>query len=243
MGTAGAHHPRPTLGRNGTKQKVSLIVPTINGLAPHKTTRRLLQEAKAHGLVTVVGVDSRTTDGTAHELAHLIDTLVPIDNTTCYCEERMNEIVDAVQTPWVFWVCDDELPSAQLWAVAETVYRSGPHIFRPNIVSPLPDWKGVYTPLVTYQPRLFKLDTVRWVPGGLDRLPIRTLPEVDIPEVLWHFNLWATRKSREEKTAAHEAAWLAAWQYHPWPAGSRRAYLFEDYPNDTQPIDPWRKYL
>ena len=71
----------------------------------------------------------------------------------------------------------------------------------------------------------------------------RTLPEKDIPEVLWHFNLWATRKSREEKTAAHEAAWLAAWQYHPCPAGSRRAYLFEDYPNDTQPIDPWRKYL
>jgi len=224
------------------KPKVSLILATIDALAPHKVTLRLLKEAREHGIVTVVGVDRRTTDGTLDAIRTLTDHLVEVTNDTCYCEEVLNEIADQVETDYGFWVCDDELPSGQLWQLAGDTKKYNDRILRPTIISPLPGWTAAYKPLITYQPRLFRMDSFRWTGGGMDRLAMRALPEHDTPEVLWHFNLWAARKSREEKTAAHEKAWHEAWQYHPWPPSSKKAYLWEDYPDEVTSLDPWKEY-
>ena len=233
----------PTQPWRNVKPKVSLIVPVINGLAPHKTVPRLFKEAKEHGLATVMGLDRDTTDGTLEATRHLVDHLVPFDCDVCYIEGNMNEIADAAETEWGFWVCDDELPSEQLWQFAANIYKHGPYIHRPHMLAPLPDWTASYKPLNTYQPRLFRMDSIRWTGGGMDRLVNESLPERNIPEVLWHFNIWASRESREEKVRLHEAAWQEAWQYHPWPPSSNKAYLWEDYPADVESLESYREYL
>lgn len=229
------------MGSNGRGRKsppVSLILTTWNGLDPHKRVVDLLQAAKDHGLATVVGIDRKTSDGTLDATRHLIDRLVTFDLEVGYIEERMNEIVGAARTPWNFWVCDDELPSEALWQFVQNI-PAGDFIYRPQIISPTPGWEASYAPLHTAQPRIFPRDAIQWRSGGFDLLPLRAFPERDIPEILWHFNLWATRQSREQKTALHEAEWMKAWEHHPWPPQSKKAYLWEDYPTDIESIAPW----
>ena len=227
-----------------TRPDITLIMPTINALDAHKPALGVLGAAKSRGIGVVVAVDDRTTDGTVEAFSPLVDRFVPFPNTVPYCEEIMDELVAQCHTSWIFWLCDDETPSEQLWKRACTIHRTEQDvILRPTIISPLPGWSGGYVPLRTYQPRIFPNGSIRWPGGGLDILPLRSLPEQNIPEVLWHFNLWATRESREKKTAAHEAAWLEAWDHHPWPASSRKAYLFEDYPNEIESLGPWKRYL
>lgn len=200
----------------------------------------MLVEARSRGIATVVGIDRKTSDGTLDRIRPLVDHLVVFDLEVGYIEERMNEIVGAARTPWCFWVCDDEYPSDDLWRFVEQVPKTGgSFIYRPQIISPLPEWTASYAPLHTAQPRIFPKEAIAWRSGGFDLLPLRALPERDIPEILWHFNLWATRKSREEKTALHEAEWMKAWEHHPWPPQSKKAYLWEDFPEDTEPIDRW----
>ena len=129
------------------------------------------------------------------------------------------------------------MPSDQLWEFASNVPRAESLIYRPRMVAPLPGWRGHYLPLLTKQPRIFPQGSIRWPNGGIDILPVRAIPEADIPEVLWHFNLWAPRVARETKAAAHEAAWNLNYESHPWPYPGRKSYLYEDHMELVQPFE------
>ena len=198
--------------------------------------------AKESDMETAVAVDHRSTDGTAAALRPLIDRFIDFRNDKPYCEEILDELVASCRAPWCFIVSDDEMPSSALWDFARGVYRRETLIYRPRMVAPLPGWQGHYRPLLTYQPRLFPQDAIRWPKGGIDILPVRALPERDISPVLWHFNLWAPRATREAKAAAHEAAWNLNLEAHPWPYPGRKSYLWEDYPDEVSPLDDLAEY-
>ena len=215
---------------------------TLDGLASWKTTERVLREAKERGMETAVAVDHRSTDGTAEKIRPLVDRFIDFHNDKPYCEEVLDELVASVRSPWCFIVSDDEWPSKQLWGFAEQVHRRESFIYRPTMVAPLPKWDGMYVPLLTYQPRIFPQDSIRFPKGGIDILPVRALPERDIPQVLWHFNLWAPRAYREEKARAHEDAWNRNYAAHPWPYPGRRSYLWEDFPEERGSLDGFTEY-
>ena len=222
--------------------RVGLIMATRDGLASWKTTLRVLTEAKSRNIEVAVAVDHRSTDGTAEAVRPLADHFIDFHNDVPYCEDVLDELKSTLRAPWCFLVSDDEWPSSQLWKFASEACFKKQLIYRPRMAAPLPDWSGHYRPLLTAQPRVFPTDSIRWPKGGIDILPLRALPERNIPEVLWHFNLWAPRASREEKVLAHEEAWKKNWDAHPWPAGSRRAYLWEDYPDEISPLEDMEEY-
>jgi len=213
--------------------KVSLIMATLNGLAPWKKTERILSTAKGLGMETVVAMDQRSTDHTAEVLANLIDTHVPFHNDKPYCEEILNDLIEAARSEWCFLVSDDEWPSDELWAFTTKAQRKPQRIYRPHLIATLPDGRR-YRPLDTRQPRVFLAGSIRWPTGGIDILPVRALPEEDIDPILWHYNLHAPRAFREAKAAAHEEAWGKNYDAHPWPYPGRKSYLYEDYPEEIE---------
>ena len=224
------------------KPRVGLIMVTRDGMASWKTTERVIREAKERDMEIAVAVDDRSVDGTADVVRPLADHFIDFHNDVPYCEDVLDELKATLRAKWCFLVSDDEWPSPQLWKFAQDAHRKQSLIYRPRMVAALPDWSGHYRPLLTAQPRVFPTDAIRWPKGGIDILPLRALPERDIAEVLWHFNLWAPRAEREEKVRAHEDAWQKNWDAHPWPAGSRKAYLWEDYPEDIGPLEGLEEY-
>lgn len=224
------------------KPKVALVMATLNGLAPWKTTVRVLTEARERGMEVAVSVDHRSDDGTAEAVRPLADRFIDFHNDKPYCEETLDELIASVRAPWCFLVSDDEWPSEALWKFAADSHRKQSLIYRPRMAAPLPDWSGHYAPLFTRQPRIFPSDAIRFPKGGIDILPVRALPESDIPPVLWHFNLWAPRAFREAKAAAHEEAWNRNYDAHPWPYPGRKSYLWEDYKDEVAPLEDLEEY-
>ena len=223
-------------------KRTSVILPTINGMEPWKRTMDIVKEAHRRKMEVCVAVDDRTTDDTYLQVRPYADRLLLVKNDKSYCEEVMNELSDATSGDWTFWLCDDEYPSEGLWNVAQDVRKLPRFIYRPRIVAPVPDWSGHYKPDETLQPRLFPKDTIRWITGGMDILPLRALPEKDIQPVLWHFTLWSPRKWREDKAAYNDSEWMKSWDHHPFPPSSSRAYLYEDHPEEYRPLGDYERY-
>ena len=223
-------------------RRTSVILPTINGMEPWKRTLDICREAKRRKMEVCVALDDRTTDDTGKHVAPYVDRLLRVKNDTSYCEAVMNQLSDSTTGEWTFWLCDDEYPSDALWDFVASVHRLPHLIYRPRIVAPVPDWSGHYKPDETLQPRIFPKDTMRWREGGMDILPMRSLPERDIPQVLWHFTLWSPRPWREAKAAYNDSEWMKSWAHHPFPPSSSKAYLWEDHRDQVTPLGDYEQY-
>ena len=193
----------------------------------------------------VVALDTRSEKGSLEAVKEIAHRVIPFDNDTCWPEGAWNAVLDAATRDWAFLVSDDEEPSPQLWdltvAGAPANNNGQPFIWRPRMLAPLPDWSGLYKPLDTHQPRFFPRAGLRHS-GGFDQMPMSPHREIDFDFVLWHYTLWSPRSFREQKVHDHEAAWNDAWSLHPWPFPGRKSYLFEDHPQDIEPIGKWEEY-
>ena len=194
----------------------------------------------------VVALDTRSAPGSLQAVRAVANRVIPFDNQTCWPEGAWNQVLDEAQRDWAFLVSDDEWPSEDLWkfALKEPTLkdkRGRPYIWRPRMLAPLPGWSVLYKPLDTYQPRYFPRESIRH-PGGFDQMPVSHLAEIDFDMVLWHYTLWSPRSYREQKVREHEQAWNDHWAIHPWPFPGRASYLYEDHPNDVEPIGEWEKF-
>lgn len=194
----------------------------------------------------VVALDSRSANGSLRAVRDVAHRVISFENEGCHPEVAWNQVLDSATRDWAFLVSDDEEPSQQLWDFvvkgAPLSNNGQPYIWRPRMLAPLPDWSALYKPLDTYQPRFFPRESIRHN-GGFDELPLSKLEEINVQFPLWHYTLWSPREYREAKVKAHEAAWMAHWDLHPWPPSSRKAYLWEEFMTETEPIGQWKEYL
>lgn len=232
------------LSTRPTRPNTTLVQIVRDPLLPWKTSLRTFRHARAVGMEVVVALDTRSTTGSLEAVREVATRVVPFDNDTCWPEGAWNTVLDAGTRDWAFLVSDDEEPSQALWEFASKVptLTNGdrPYIWRPRMLAPLPDWSALYKPLDTYQPRYFPRESMRHS-GGFDQLPVSNLKEINLDWPLWHYTLWSPRDYREQKVREHEAAWHQFWSLHPWPPQSGRAYLWEDYPSDIEPIGKWEE--
>ena len=229
-----------------TKPNTSLVQITRDPLLPWKTSLDTFHKARSLGMEVVVALDRRSVAGSLSAIRPLVDRVIDFDNDTGWPEGAWNTVLDAATRDWAFLVSDDETPSEALWQFATQIptLTNGdePYIWRPRMLAPLPDWSALYRPLDTYQPRYFPRQSLRHN-GGFDELPTTRLKQqvnLDLP--LWHFTLWSPRAYREQKVRDHEAAWQKFWHLHPWLPSSDRAYLWENYPDETEPIGKWEEH-
>ena len=231
--------------RRSTQPNTTLVQIVLNPLEPWKTTLKTLATARSLGMEVVVALDSRSTPGSLEAVREVAHTVIPFDNTTCWPEGALNEVLGAGHRDWAFLVSDDEEPSPQLWefAVKGAPFDNDgqPYIWRPRMLAPLPDWSGLYKPLDTYQPRFFPREGLRH-PGGFDQMPVSPFKEIDFGIPLWHYTLWSPRSYREQKVRDHEKAWNDAWSLHPWPFPGRKSYLWEDHKDEVVPVGKWEEY-
>ena len=231
--------------RRSTKPNTALVQIVLNPLAPWKTSLDTFRKARSLGMEVVVALDTRSEKGSLEAVKEIAHRVIPFDNDTCWPEGAWNAVLDAATRDWAFLVSDDEEPSPQLWdltvAGAPANNNGQPFIWRPRMLAPLPDWSGLYKPLDTHQPRFFPREGLRHS-GGFDQMPMSPHREIDFDFVLWHYTLWSPRSFREQKVHDHEAAWNDAWSLHPWPFPGRKSYLFEDHPQDIEPIGKWEEY-
>lgn len=229
------------------KPNTSFVQIVINPLDSWKTSLALFHKAKSLGMEVVVALDTRSSPGSLEAVKEVADVVLPFDNETCWPEVILNEVLQSAHRDWVARIEDDEEPSPQLWdflTKEPPIKDEGgePYLWRFKIHAPFPDWSGLYRPMSTYQPRYYPRLGLRH-PGGFDQLPMSPYKEIDCDLVLWHFVEWAPRDHREKKVKDHEAAWYKYWKAHPWPPSSNKAYLWEDYPEERDPIGEWEKFL
>lgn len=231
------------VGRNGgtaRPPRTSLIQVVRDPLLPWKTSLAVFQKARSLGMEVVVALDSRSEKGSLEAVKAVAHRVAVFDTDDVWCEGQLNALLDSVNREWAFLVSDDEMPSDELWEFATRIpevrdERGRHYLWRCRMLAPLPDWSAHYKPLDTYQPRYFPADAIRW-PGGFDVLPQSRLREIDFDLVLWHYTLWSPREYRERKVREHERAWHDHWSAHPWPPSSRKAYLYEDFPDEYVPL-------
>lgn len=227
------------------KPNTSLVQIVLNPLDPWKTSLETFRRARSLGMEVVVALDTRSGPGSLKAVKEVAHTVIPFDNQTCWPEGAWNQVLDAAHRDMAFLVSDDEQPSEQLWEFASKPppfdNEGEPYLWRPRMLAPLPDWSGLYKPLDTYQPRYFPREGIRHS-GGFDQLPQSPYEQMNVELVLWHYTLWSPRLYRELKVQAHEKAWNDAWDLHPWPFPGRKAYLYEDYPEEVAPIGAWEEF-
>jgi hypothetical protein len=187
---------------------------------------------------TVVALDGRSAEGSYEALRAEAHRVFVFDTTDEWPEGQLNRVLDEATREWAFLVSDDEMPSEPLWKFATRVPdvrddRGRHYLWRPRMLAPIPGTGRFYRPLDTHQPRYFPREAIRW-PGNFDVLPTSRLDEIDFELVLWHYTLFSPRAYRENKVRIHEAAWMREWASHPWPPSSRKAYLYEDFPEEHQ---------
>ena len=222
----------------------SLVQVVLNPLEKWKTSLEVFGKARSFGMEVVVALDTRSGPGSYEAVKEHADIVIPFDNQTCWPEGGLNQVLEEAHRDWAFLVSDDEEPSPQLWDFATKIPSltngGDPFIWRCRMLAPLPDWSALYKPLDTYQPRYFPRDGLRW--GlGFDELPKSPFREIDFDLVLWHYTLWSPRTYREQKVKDHEEAWRRWWYLHPWEPSSRKAYLYEDFPEEFVPLGGWEK--
>ena len=152
-----------------------------------------------------------------------------------YPESALRSALAEIETPWVLWVSDDEVPGTALWKSAEN--PPAPRAFRVRMISLLPD--GAHYGYDQYQPRLFPI-------AGRPRIPVDSFEtglQFDVAEydalelVLWHYCNFAPRETREAKVARY----IELERSRGWPGYAdvtRQLYLYEDYPAMRRELAP-----
>lgn len=213
--------------------KTTLLTITKNPFVEWKTTERYITEAVRRGFPVLVYLDNGSHQETKR-LRKLGATVRPFIGKG-YPESALAAALAEIETEWVLWVSDDEMPGTALWKFAEN--PPAQRAFRVRMVSLLPD--GAHYGYDQYQPRLFPL-------SGKPRIPVdafETGLQFDVPEydaldlVLWHHCNFAPREDRERKVARY----IDLERPRGWPGYAdvtRQLYLYEDYPVLHRPLAP-----
>lgn len=214
---------------------LSTCIMTMN--AEHRI-RPLLEYIRTFSDEIVVGVDSKTTDGTFAACQGLADELFMIESTALTCNAGLEDLVARCHGDWVLRLDDDEYPEPHfaqlkngLLATEHYTHYKLPRLHLAsadaveNKISWIPD--GYLYP--DFQMRLFRNDkSLLTFPGAVGHLGIGCAgPRGRVNTVnLVHLNMAINpRFKREEKLRTYIQRLNGGW-VHPV---NEHALLFEDF--------------
>lgn len=221
------------------RPRLSTCIMTMN--SEHRI-RPLLEYVRRFSDEVVVGVDSKTTDGTLAACQGLADELFVIHSEALTCNAGLEELVGRCHGDWVLRLDDDEFPEPHLADILPGLLAASRFthykIPRLHLASTEPlTWINDGYLYPDYQMRLFKNErALLKFPGAVGHLGIECAgPKGRLNTVnLVHLNMAINpRFKREEKLATYIRRLNGGW-VHPV---NEYALLFEDF---NYRIDPYR---